>query len=779
MRYQSHVDGVRLPRSLFTVLAIFLAAWLSACTGDRLGSGPSAQALPAECATDPTLPQCQVPASGVYLTLSQQEIKSDGSDSATVTATVLDENNAVIEGVQVDFSADVGKLSKRFIFTDEFGEAAVLFSASRADPTNQIATITATVAGVGSASIPVRIIGTTLEIVIENTALLIATGTTQVQQKVKVVAKDAGGQLVYNAPITLSLGPIAVNPPPVSPTQVSPAQATTDTFGEINAVLTATAGGAATLMATGLGTFATVDLTVADAASAFHIVAPVPDPITDLTVMYAQNATPPTLVQVNPATAANITLSTSVGSWSACGVLPRVTAVTVPAGSPQANLYACDGDYGFATVVAADAANATVFDKMTVVMSPPTSAASLVFLQSDVKTLPPSTATTAYSATITASVVTNDASGNYPIVGVPVAFTLANTTGGGESLSNSYGVTDSNGQLVVKFTSGITATGQKGVQITGSVVGGTGADSLMIEIGGTGGSVSIGVPVVIKTDTSNLSVDIYNMSVIVADGTGAGVAGSKVTLEAWPKNYYTGVWYDADPTADEDWRQYISGGPYANEDLDEDLILDRPPAAVVDEDVNKDMELTPKNSDAGAVPSYVVTLADGTGPFDYTYLKSMARWVEVRIKGSTKVLGTELTSTVYFVPEVLRTEVAQGLVLASPFKLPLHASSAGGDIYEINVPVGSGTPYLVRTLGCSNLNPLAVDFSGNLIGVCISASNGITPYAAANGVALTAPPGTITDPYANPPVPPLELSITVTTAYGWTGATFPAILVYE
>ncbi|MCD6139275.1 MAG: Ig-like domain-containing protein, partial [Deltaproteobacteria bacterium] len=63
-----------------------------------------------------------VPAS-ISLATSQVEVKSDNSDSAIITATVLDENNAVVEGARVSFSADGGQLSKSAVDTDENGEA--------------------------------------------------------------------------------------------------------------------------------------------------------------------------------------------------------------------------------------------------------------------------------------------------------------------------------------------------------------------------------------------------------------------------------------------------------------------------------------------------------------------------------------------------------------------------------------------------------------------------------------------------------------------------------
>ena len=680
---------------------------LVACSGDRLGSGTTQESLPAQCQDDPNLPECQVPAAGIYLTLSSQEIQSDGSDSTTVTATVLDENNAVIEGVQVDFSANAGKLSKRFIFTDEFGESAVDFSASRADPTNQVVTVTATVAGVGTASIPVRIVGTTLEIVVDNSTLLIEAGSTQVQEVITVVAKDAGGQLVYDVPIDFSISGLAG-------ASLSDAQVRTDTFGEAVVTLTASASGTVSFVAIGLGTQATQTFTVSNVVTdnPFRITSPTTDP-------YPLTSDGSTVaIQVAAAGVTTVRFTTTIGVWTD-GSAPNtsVTDVAVAGGVATATLQARAGvsDQGFATIVASDAAAPTTFDTITVAMSPPFCDAAQLYLQTDVKTLPLSSDTTTYSANITAVVKTDNASGNYPIYNVPVSFTLSSTTGGGELLSQSYGSTDLNGKVNTKLTSGKTSTGQKGVTITATIVGGAAcapplpviSDNIAIGIGGTAGSVTIGTPRVIIQDDNNKSINIWNMSVQVADGTGAGVAGAVVTLEVWPESYLVGTWYDANPDVDVvEMAQFFPYSPHTNEDLDENLILDNPSViSGLSEDVNSDGELTPKNSDAGTVPVSLVTREDGTAAFDYTYLKDYALWVRVRIRATTKVLGTEVTSTRYFIPDMLKSEYDAGYLYDSPYVFYLHGQP-GGVAYTVDVPVanfGTAAAWQVRFAGVQDL----------------------------------------------------------------------------
>ncbi len=685
---KTNVSGLLSLIKLSCLVAVL--AVLGACSGDRLGTSTSPQALPQECVDDPSLPQCQVPAASIYLTLSAQEIKSDGSDATTVTATVLDEYNAVIEGVQVDFSATAGKLSKRFVFTDELGESSSDFSASRADPTNQVVIVTATVAGVGSASIPVRIVGTTLEIVVNNTSLLIDAGATQVKEDITIIAKDAGGQLVYGVPIDFSISGL-------SGVSLSAAQLTTDTFGEVTVTLTGSTSGTVTFVAMGLGTQVTQAFTVANVVTdnPFRITSPTTNP-------YALTSDGSTVaIQVAAAGVTTVRFSTTIGVWTD-GSSPNtaVTEVAVAGGVATATLQARAGvgDQGFATVVVADASNSGTYDSLTVAMSPPTSSAAQLYLQTDLKTLALSTDTTKYAAEITATVKTDNVSGNYPIYNVPVSFTIANATGGGEYLTVSYATTDLNGRVTTKLVSGKTSTGQTGVTVTATAVSNPLInDVLSIEIGGTAGSVSIGTPRVITVTDSNLSINVYNMSVQVADGTGAAVAGATVTLEAWPESYIPGVWYDADGDPDViDLQPYWSSAPLPNEDLDENLILDNPSKiSGISEDVNEDKELTPKNSDAGTVPVSVVTGSDGTSAFDYTYLKDYAEWVRVRVRATTKVHGTEVTSTRYFIPAILESERKARLVSDSPYVLYLHGTP-GNAAYSLDTPqasFGTAVPY--------------------------------------------------------------------------------------
>ena len=105
-------------------------------------------------------------AASVSLASTQTSVKSDNSNNATITATVLDADKAAVSGVVVAFSASGGQLSAASATTDALGQASVVFSSGSADPTNRTATVTATPAGLTPVQIPIIVSGSTLAITV-------------------------------------------------------------------------------------------------------------------------------------------------------------------------------------------------------------------------------------------------------------------------------------------------------------------------------------------------------------------------------------------------------------------------------------------------------------------------------------------------------------------------------------------------------------------------------------------------------------------------------------
>jgi len=220
-----------------------------------------------------------IPAS-LSLSVSQTSVKSDNSDSSTVTATVLDINNAALEGVLVSFSATGGQLSAASAQTNASGQAQITFSSGTTDRSNRTVTITATVTGLAPQSIPVQIVGSTLTITALKTNLTAGGDPTTLT----VTAKDAGGNLVFGAPITLSTSGTQVS--------VSPPSGNTAVDGTFTSTVTPVTDGSVTVTAVwSVSPQASLAFTIGTTGNVFEIIIPTVSPFSARTRTTASLAT--------------------------------------------------------------------------------------------------------------------------------------------------------------------------------------------------------------------------------------------------------------------------------------------------------------------------------------------------------------------------------------------------------------------------------------------------------------------------------------------------------
>ena len=145
-----------------------------------------------------------VTANVTYLSLAttKTSVKTDNLDTATITATALDQNRVPVEFVPITFSATAGQLSSSKVDTDENGEAKIIFKSGAYDKANQTVTIAAMAPPSRSASIPIQLTGTTVTLTIAKTslqALPVPTSTT-----LTVSVKDGGGIAIFDADVTLT-----------------------------------------------------------------------------------------------------------------------------------------------------------------------------------------------------------------------------------------------------------------------------------------------------------------------------------------------------------------------------------------------------------------------------------------------------------------------------------------------------------------------------------------------------------------------------------------------
>jgi len=466
------------------------------------------------------------------LGLSQTSVKSDNSDSSTITATVLDVDKAALEGIVVAFSASGGQISASSAETDANGQAQITFSSGTTDPANRTVTITATVSGLTPETIPIEVTGSTLTLSTDKTTITDDGSTTA---SLTVTAANAGGTGVYNAAVTFAVTG-------TGGATVTPSTGNTNVSGQLTVTVIGTSAGSVTVTATGLGTTATQAYTVTGAGTGFAIVLPTSNPFSTRTRTTASlvTAQPPTSITFNDngATVDTITSAGAFGAYVAGdvimvggstsndgvytlssttaptantltlvtsdsltaetstsvvvtnGVLVRVRAPGLTnvvfattigvwdGGLSPITTKAVASDYvwavltsdqaGSATVQVYDDDDSTTTDKTTVAFSAPSADAAKITLQASTYVVAPSTGGNTHTATLTATV---RSAGGQVVGGAAVAFSIENPTGGGETVSPVVVLTDISGVAKTTFTSGSLSSGAEGVTVNARVIG--------------------------------------------------------------------------------------------------------------------------------------------------------------------------------------------------------------------------------------------------------------------------------------------------------------------
>lgn len=627
--------------------ALCMTATLAMLAGCGAGntSGPAAPPGAAPAGTP-----AAATAATLALSATPVTVKSDNSTSTTITVTTLNTSNALATDILVSLSADTGILSVPSVITGAAGTATAgiatfTFSSGVASKDNRTATITARSAGAPSAQIPVQIVGSTVTLN-SNAAALPDDGSSPATLTVAV--KDAGGNAISGSAVTLTTTG-------TGNVTLTPASGTTDVNGQLIATVAGAAAGTATVTATALGATASTAFTVSPTAATFAITQTtngtvvtanpnlVAMKIGDSLVVEVFNPNPPSVQNPVP----SVTFATTLGTW--IGGTTVLNNVPVVAGVASATLTTTQA--GLANVQVFDPVITTSSDALAVSMTAVTAAA--ITLQASPSVVATSVGTTTGVSTLLATVT--DAAGR-PVGDAPIAFSIINPTGGGESVSPVVVFSASTaasglglGQARTTFTSGSLPSAQGGVQVRASVLG-TGVatntspsgNDAAIVIGGTAGSIAFGQATVLQ-EADNATNYVLAMSVLVADVNGSPApAGTVVNLSLWPIAWSTGTGCSPGPT-------------FYNEDVNENLFLDlgedgaRSPypagAFVVG---NLDSLLTPPNSAAGTVPGTVTTDANGVATFNLTYSKTSAIWNVVRLRARTIVQGTEALSEFQF-----------------------------------------------------------------------------------------------------------------------------------
>ncbi|MDM8516649.1 invasin domain 3-containing protein [Desulfobacterales bacterium HSG16] len=576
-------------------------------------------------------------------------VKSDNSDHAAITATVLDSNYSPYENITVTFTATGGQINKSRVKTDENGIAAIEFSSGTVEKRNQTVSISATVDGLPSKSVPIKVVGTVVVLTPEKTNLG--------EDTLTIVAKDAGEQTIYGAEIEIRSVDPANSEVDQDLLQWSLAPGYSEWKTDVTGTLVLKVKGKhvlgdAMLRVDTLGATANQAYTVSSVGEQFYIEEP-----DDPALLY-MGTDPETgqnyrlKVAISAPSRDSVMFSTTLGFWEN----GNTVKANVPVVNGIAFAYLSANSTGIATVQVIDEQVQGVSDSLTVAITAPLTDAFQIALQGNASVVAPSTLELKNSIILSATVKNK----NDQVVGsAPVAFSIGANSTGGEIINPPVSFTNEFGVATSTFTSGQLSSGANGVTVQAKVVGrdDIAPATFNIVIGGTAGSVVIGQSSNAESIEGGTAYKVPMMA-IVSDANGNPVPKAKVSLKLWPSKYRTGYWVNC---TNGSGCCLLPTGEYENEDINRNLIHDP------GEDLNKDGDLTPKNSTAGTIDAFVETDDNGIATFDWIYMKEYAQWVEVEISASTTVLGTETRSTLTTWTKALAIDATTCSLSNSPY----------------------------------------------------------------------------------------------------------------
>ncbi len=629
--------------------AVLLATALLAGCGGSGGDSGSGTTPP---------PSGPVPAS-IELISSLVTLRSSGADTANLTAIVKDVNNVVIAGATVNFATTVGggSLSVTQPVTDSTGSAKATLGTPN-NPENRAITVTATVAGTTiSDTLTINVTGSQLTL---TSPAGMASGDTA---NLTFALRDADGIGISGQAITLTSA---------RGNGFNPIVPTTGATGGATVAYTATTAGTETITATALnGTVvATANFTISSETFTLVKTAPAGDiPLSGSGTIQLtwSNASGPV--------SDNVTFTTTRGTVDGVG---SVTKATNASGIATVTVAATNA--GPAVITASTAAGPTGQLSIEFIATAPTAIS--------VDASPTSIGPGGQQSTINA--VVRDAVGNL-VKNQTVIFSLSDTTGG--SIFPASAVTDSSGLASTTYTSSNTASAQNGVVITGTVQGTALSDSAALTVAQTPLFISIGTGNSLQEPDS--SSYLKEFIVFITDSNGVARPNQTFTASVVPlpndgsanpdpgvpdsAAYMKGihVWTG---TA---WAQSYSSF-CRNEDTDLDGVLD------AGEDFNSQTppQLTPGNQVAIDASSSFVTNASGRATIKLLYAQQYAYWMQVRIRITAAVSGTESFADQKYVLEGITSDFNRDNV-APP-----------GRVYPDN---SVGSPF-GRAVSCANAN---------------------------------------------------------------------------
>jgi hypothetical protein len=536
-------------------------------------------------------------------------------------------------------------------------------------------------AGGKTASFPVLINGSTLDLAASSGSVQVGAGTITLA----ATAKDAGSNGKNGQTVRFSISATSTGAATLSAaTLTTGVTGTTD-----NVTLTPTSAGTVVVAADWLDSSGAVSVTTtksiivqAPTGIAFAVTTPATDPWP-----LATSATQPVTITVPSTIAstnvASLRISSTGGTWTGVSQVtpPAASIIQTPVANAVAATFTAPNTSGVVTmqVDALSATNAVLSSlTRTLVVSAPAATAASLSLQASPNVLVPSSGSNSSTATLTATV--RDAANN-SVGNAPVIFELLGTTGSGESISPALAYTDGTGKATVTFSAGSSST-SGAVYARASVVGQscTGfpqfapaipeinplCSSTALTVASTAVSVTIGLGTTVANAANSTQYSLAG-SVLVVNANGSPVGTTTVTLSVFPAQYRNGS---------------ITAGPAGcippsttfvdSEDANRNGILDpgedtqfvQTGAQFAAGAISQNGVLSPPQAAGGSIPATVTTDANGAATFFLQYPKASALFIVDEISARVVVSGTERSAKTTFVLPMSTTDAAAPCPLA-------------------------------------------------------------------------------------------------------------------
>lgn len=541
----------------------------------------------------------------------QSQISSSDSDEIEVWAVVKNEQNILLEGISIAFSADNNaSIVETQPVTDENGTALITLSAG-GDKENRIITVTATVSG----EVPLT---DTLEVSVVGTEIEINGSTSAIigdEISLTISLEDSDNSGITGETLTVSV--IDASGIDVTSTTIDDASPVTGDEGRATVLFTAPASGSYTISASALNTQSDFAIEVQQDEFAFVDPPDVDDVDQDIPLNTDYALQIQWLRDASPFSGGSVSFAISRGSV--------VSADTTTNASGFAELTVASDNAGIATISAngVDGSGVEVSTQI-----------DIAFIATDAETIivdatPDAIGPDGETATISAIVL--DPAGNR-VRNTLVNFVVSDVSNG--NLTDAQSRTDRSGIATTVYESNAVSTYQS-VQVTAYVDDDPDViDTALLTVGDRPFDITLGTGNLIEApQDSSYSKEF---SAFVTDADANPVSSADLTFSATPVGetsgfaFFKGYWlWDED---DSIYYPVVTASCYS-EDINGNGSLDD------GEDTNGDGQLTPGN--VAAISSDATTDDNGQALVDLSYPKQYGAWVQLSVSARGESSGTE------------------------------------------------------------------------------------------------------------------------------------------